>query len=395
MVMSAFLRGALLGAGLIGAFFAGYVLRNPPSFRSEPAPALAQELAKPVSSRTVAAPPNPVQPSESPSVAPPIHLVSSSKEQYTPKINFNTIPPQDAHADPDPNDLALQIIKNRIGINTNVLGDPQPVPAVLAEARKNAISPPDLIPLPKMGPTPLPELPPITGVTIGAPEILKPKFLLNQRDIALDFEITRMGFSKIVAVELWTTRDEGKTWQTTDRKEGCESPLRTRLWSEGDYGFKMVFESETGIKTPEPKPGQNPDFGLILDTTPPKVKLEGLFKYDIDPRSVTIGWSSQDERLDPSFIRLEYSLNGIEWNEIPDVKPRALQTAFDFKWSMPEDLPPRVQLRVTTRDQAGNYGMAQTSVGAIIDLVEPAGKIIGIRDENAKPEVGPLPRVIE
>ena len=168
--MSAFLRGALLGAGLVGAFFAGYVLRNPPSFRSESSPTLAKEVSNPPLARTSAGPsvankpvPSATKTMELPVIiVPPIHLASNSKEQYTPKIDFEelTPPAPDAEADFTPNDVVLQGIKQKLGINTNVLGDPQPVPAVLAEARKNEVTPPAMSPIPKMGPTPRPELPP-------------------------------------------------------------------------------------------------------------------------------------------------------------------------------------------------------------------------------------------
>jgi len=398
--MSAFLRGALLGAGLVGAFLAGYVLRNPPSFLSAGSEHI-QQSTKPVA---------PVPATTTPKIVEsPIQLVSSSTEEFTPKIDFEKLTPSipDAKTEPDPNDLAFQIIKKQLGIKTTILEEPAPLSAVLEDAKKSEVPPPGMNPMPLMGPTPrlsevtppppvmnFPDLPPPPVIDI--PEILKQaKLLVKERDISLDFEITRMGFSKIVAVELWTTRDEGKTWQKTDRKEGCETPFRTKLWSEGDYGFKLVFESETGMKTPEPKPGQDADFGAILDATPPKVTLHGLSKSGLEPRTVNIEWTSSDERPDHSFIRIEYSLEGINWTEIPDVLPRTVKTGFDFNWTMPDDIPPRLQLRITTRDKSGNYGMAQTSSGMIVDLMEPAGKITGIREENVKPEVGPRPREVE
>ena len=96
------------------------------------------------------------------------------------------------------------------------------------------------------GPTPKLEMAPT--ITVGpVPPAAKPVPLLNSRAVELDFEVTRAGLSKIKAVELWTTRDGGATWKQTDRMEGARPPFRTRLGSEGEYGFRLVFESESGM----------------------------------------------------------------------------------------------------------------------------------------------------
>ena len=260
--MSSLLRCGLVAAGLVGAFAAGFFLKS--------VPAVPSAAAQPVPvSHTVAKPPAPVP-------VPEIRLPDGPPIR-DPQVKPATVlgAPQPARAEPlDPLEAAgIEMIRKEMGIKTTILDKSEPVPAVLADAKKQP-APPDIPkidltvpmggPMPRLDPPPVPTIPtigdalPLPDVRIVPAPSKGPK-LVNTRAVALDFEVTKTGASKVTAVELWTTRDGGATWAKTDRMAGARSPFRTRLGSEGEYGFRLVFESESGMRSPEPRPGDRPD----------------------------------------------------------------------------------------------------------------------------------------
>jgi hypothetical protein len=200
---------------------------------------------------------------------------------------------------------------------------------------------------------------------------------------------------------LWTTRDWGKTWAKTDRMAGAQSPFRTKLGSEGEYGFRLVFESESGMRTPEPKPNDDPDLKLELDLTPPFVTLQAPVRVPADPlgqlgigdpNSVRLRWHAVERNFDFDYVKLEYSADGQSWHPINLQGASKRSGIGTFDWTPPAEVPPRVLFRVTVRDKAGNYASATSSKPMVIDLVPPEGRLTGVRTPGPEPEVGPMPR---
>jgi hypothetical protein len=389
--MSLLLRGGLVLAGLAGAFAAGFHLK--------PIPTTPIAAAQP--------PANPLVPKSAP------HDFPINDTHLKPATVLGS--PSEARPQPiDPLEAAgMEMIRKEMGIKTTILDKNEPVPAVLAAA-KQATAPPDLPPVPRIGvesppiapvpmtgPTPrldsppvpaIPEIqmPPPPGLGVGETPAPASPLLVNTRAIALDFKVSKSGTSKVTAVELWTTRDGGATWVKTDRMTGCQSPFRTRLWSEGEYGFRMVFESESGMRTAEPKRGDRPDVRVELDTTPPRVKLSHPVAA-FQSGKVRLSWQAGDPHLDSGFIRLEYSNDGKDWLPILVRADPKLPLISAFDWAPPAGTPPRVMIRVTARDTAGNYTTATSSDPVTIDLVAPEGKVTGVRMKET--EVGPMPRI--
>jgi hypothetical protein len=299
----------------------------------------------------------------------------------------------------DPNDPALRMIKDALNIKTTILDKAAPPPVILADAKRDA-DPVPAPPIPMAGPPPrldspeprFADRPPMIPNTPAA----RPVPLLNNRAVELDFEVTRAGLSKVRAVELWTTRDGGTTWKQTDRMEGSRPPFRTRLGSEGEYGFRLVFESESGMRTPEPKPGQSPELVLELDTTPPRVAIGVPRPVVGEPGKVILTWSAADAHLDrdPSATSPEYSTDGQTWQPIERQATGLGPYGGSCEWTLPPGAPSRVLLRVTVRDKAGNVGSAVTSDKVSVDLVPPEGKVTGVRVQGQGPEPGPMPHEV-
>ena len=353
--MSPLLRGGLAVAGLAGAFAAGFFLRPQPTVAHAAGPAVvAAPTGKPVSA----------------------WKSGDAPQMVTPVVA--DLPPTSVPEPVDQSDPGYQMVKNALGIKTTILDKAEQLPDVLTAGRNDPALPP------------LPDVPRIevqrgTPVRVAPP--LKP---VNTRDVALDFEVTKTGSSKVTAVELWTTRNGGTSWTKTDQSTGCQSPFRTRLGSDGHYGFRLVFESESGMRTQDPKPGQSPDLALELDMTPPIVTFYSPAAIPGEAGKVRLQWAMSDRNLDTAFVRLEYSEDGTAWHDLEAKANPQGETHFD--WTLPPGVPPRVMLRVTARDRAGNYATVTSNQKAVIDLVAPEGKLTGLRPAGG--EAGPMPREV-
>jgi hypothetical protein len=385
--MSRWLRAALFAAGFAGAFCLGQLLTRPATTTP---PNVTLVAAAPVPERSIQTPMM-----EPPAVMPPIGPPTSPDELEVNK-----------------NDIAFKVIEKGLGIETTVVDRSEPPPAVLVQAGKEDVPPvPEPgIKIPEKGggadlPAPLPADPRLPEPRIadldvpGSPVAQPPKVveesgpkLLNTRSVSFDFQVTRVGLSQVKAVELWATRDKGTTWEKFDRMNGARSPFHTRLSGpDGVYGFKLVFESESGMRTPEPRPGQAPDRFLELDTTPPNVAIFPVRPIANQPGTVLITWNAEDRNIDHATVRVEYSLDARQWHLITTGKNLTVRGR--FAWKVPNELPPKLFLRVSVSDTAGNTAVAQTSEQTSIDLVAPEGKITGIRPD-ATDDRGPMPREV-
>ncbi len=314
--MSPYLRGTLFAAAVTGAFTGGYLLKMSPRSECECAPAAVTQVVPPRASVSLGPTPLdfPVPSGPSFMVPPAPESADIALNQQSPPdiptLDLEHAPLPTAGGPVDPSDPTFQLIKREIGINTKPIQDDLgPPPAIVLDAQR------EQGPAPGMNPTPLAVPPKFEQPRVPMNWEIAAE-IINKRDVALDFEITRIGLSKIASVELWTTRDDGKTWSCTDKMAGCQSPFKTRLGSEGGYGFRLVFESESGMRTPEPKSGSSPNMRVDLDVTAPKVTLLPVQAIPNVPGGVRIAWKMSDEHLDGIWTRLEYSIDGCEWSPI-------------------------------------------------------------------------------
>jgi len=132
-----------------------------------------------------------------------------------------------------------------------------------------------------------------------------------------------------------------------------------------------------------------------LDTTPPQLAIYPPRLVTDQPGKVNLSWSMADTNPDrgPTATRLEYSADGQTWQ--PIALPAGRPNWDSIEWTLPPGVPPRVLLRLTARDKAGNVATATTNEKVSIDLVAPEGRITGVRPPAAEPDKGPMPRVVE
>lgn len=398
--MSPFIRGGLFLAGFAGAVGLGYALKPTPAPAKAAPPTVVLNIPPAPSESTILHPPR-IEPGAEIVIPPP-----SARDVASERVNKN--------------DLAFQVIQQELGIKTT-LDDKPPAVLVAQAGSPSPLPPPSLPPVPDLSPPPLPsedafklppvpvialpEAPPLPGVKVDPPPPSL-KLILNTRAVAFNFEVTKVGPSKVKAVELWATRDGGKTWEKYDRMLGDKPPFRTDLRKsdlivEGEYGFKLVFESEAGMRSVEPTSGTRPDLMAELDMTPPVVKIFSPKRHET-PGTILLRWTMADKNLDPTRTLFEYSPDGVRWVRIMlgdlSVRHGALTNergfpTYEREWKVPDGVGHAVRMRVTAFDWAGNETRAETADRVSVDLVVPEGKLTGVQPQRPG-ETGPMPRVV-
>jgi hypothetical protein len=221
------------------------------------------------------------------------------------------------------------------------------------------------------------------------PALQKPSPLVvyvNTKSVILEYELGRVGPSGIGSVEIWWTRDNGKTWDKAPNPDQPDEKINGRfqrvlelLGGDGAYGFSVVVRSGAGRAKKSPQPGEAPQFRVELDTTPPEAKL--LPPKEGDPGTVILSWKAQDKNLTAKPISLEWSeRHDGPWQSIA----ANLANTGRYVWKLsPQKLPMKVFLRLRARDRAGNEGIAVTVDPQGIDFFEPEGRVTNVFSPKA------------
>jgi hypothetical protein len=243
--------------------------------------------------------------------------------------------------------------------------------------------------LARAGANPVGEVQPTPTAPPAAPRpaqaTLPPLQYVNNRQVTLEYDVTKFGPSGVSNVDVYVTRDDGRSWQPwgavqnvslpspTDLK-GPAAALRRSLTvdlpAEGVYGFYLVVKSGVGLGKPPPQGGTLPQVRIELDMTPPKADLYQLQPEPSRRDALVVSWEVSDRNLTAHPVTLEWAeRRDGRWEQIATDLP-ALPSR--FTWQLPPGgIPPRVFLRLTVRDNAGNVSVAETPEPVLVDLNEP------------------------
>ncbi len=222
--------------------------------------------------------------------------------------------------------------------------------------------------------------------------------VVNTPRFDLAFEVDARGPSGISRVDLWVTRDGGRQWLRWSEHDG-RGPVRVALdvpgngQVEGPYGFRLVPVSGAGLSDAAPVPGTPPDLNVVLDVTPPLVKILPPASDPGQPDTLVVQWEATDRNLGDAPIVLEWSdAPAGPWRPLGGAPEAGVVTASNtapsaarlansgrFAWRVPANLPThRVFLKVTARDLGGNVTEVMTREPLLVDLVKPRARIQGI-----------------
>lgn len=209
------------------------------------------------------------------------------------------------------------------------------------------------------------------------PAAVRPRMVASPA-FELEYEIESVGPSGIGKVELWGTRDGGRTWSDYAVDTDKRSPMPVSVEGEGIYGFRILVQSGTGFGGRPPVEGDLPDVWIGVDLTKPNCQITGS---EVSPTGteLAIYWEANDDAIDPRPVTLLFSESASgPWTPIAS----GLENTGSYQWSLDSRVPARVFLRIEVRDEAGNTGSHVLADSVTLDRNRPQGKIRGVRAIN-------------
>lgn len=225
----------------------------------------------------------------------------------------------------------------------------------------------------------------------GAPQVI------NFTRFDLQYQVEN-GPSGVSRVDLYVTRDDGRTWYPWSKHTGGESPLRVVLDTsfnqqvEGNYGFRLVPVSGAGLADGAPTAGTPPDLRVQVDATPPVIKVYAPVADAQQRNALVLRWEAHDRNFGRDPIAIEWSEHpGGPWQPVtggggPAQVVAGLTTGAarvansgTYSWLLPAGLAThKVYLKFTAWDAAGNRSEVVTPTPVTVDLTKPRAKIQGI-----------------
>jgi hypothetical protein len=261
----------------------------------------------------------------------------------------------------------------------------QPRPGALTDTRRYPARPAEARPAVtrRAEPGTVDPSPPPGGRTLQGPsgESLLPRGerpeMTRSRRFQLAYDVEAIGPSGVRRVELWQTRDGGRTWQVVGADDDNRSPITVEPPEEGIYGYRMVVESGNGLTGRPPRPGDLAEIWIGVDWTRPTAELTSAI-YGTGKRAgqLEIHWEAADARLADRPVSLLFSdkPNG-DWSPIAT----GLPNEGVYHWRVDERVPTQIYLRLEVRDEAGNLAVHQLERPIANDGLVPRGRIRGIQ----------------
>jgi hypothetical protein len=204
----------------------------------------------------------------------------------------------------------------------------------------------------------------------------RPK-MINTKMFELDYDLESVGPSGISRVELWGTRDAGRTWRLFTVDNDNRSPISVSVEDEAVYGFRIVATSGAGLSQEPPKNGDLPSIWVGVDMTRPTARITraDLGKGAEDGR-MNIAWEASDKMLADRPVTLSFSQNRAgPWTTIAS----GLENTGRYNWTIDSRVPPLIYLRMEVRDEAGNLTIQEYAQPIALDQLRPSVKIREVR----------------
>jgi hypothetical protein len=212
--------------------------------------------------------------------------------------------------------------------------------------------------------------------------------LINKGQVKLEYAVSKLGASGVGSVDVYMTTNEGQTWEPCRIEAAPDLPVTgaggtlkggviVQLPKDDViYGFAMVVRSGAGLGKPPPKSGDLPQIRLERDTTPPSARWLEPIADPVHRDTLLLAWEAADKNIAVNPITLEWSATKDgPWTPIGAPE---LPNTGRFTWAVPVMPTPRVYLRLTVRDTAGNTTVVLTDEPKLIDLSVPEVTITGV-----------------
>jgi len=174
---------------------------------------------------------------------------------------------------------------------------------------------------------------------------------INRPRVYLAYEIDRpaTGASKI---QIWITRDQGKSWTHLGDDPDGKSPAEIRLPAEGVTGVRLLAGNQ-----PPPTAVANTQDGLTswieLDVTKPAAEM----RVQREPAALVVQWNVREKNpaADPVDLYYAQDMQG-PWLAMA----AGLPATGEFRWEVPPQLAGKqLHVRLVASDAAGNVAQVE------------------------------------
>jgi hypothetical protein len=197
--------------------------------------------------------------------------------------------------------------------------------------------------------------------------------VLGSRRVSLEYDVASVGPSGVAEVELWSTTDGGRTWQSLGIDSDNRSPFAATLAGEGLYGFRIVVRNGNRVGGRAPVAGDLPEMWVVVDETKPVAAITSAEVRNTGVgREMLIAFEAADARLSSRPVSLYYAEKPTgPWQTIGVGLPNSGTHA----WPLDSRLADRVYLRLEVHDEGGNLGAFESANAIILDESAPVGRI--------------------
>ncbi len=202
----------------------------------------------------------------------------------------------------------------------------------------------------------------------GLPPGERPR-MVNSRLFELEYDVDSIGPSGIGRVELWGTRDAGKTWRRFAVDNNNRSPLLVSVDEEGIYGFRVVVSNGAGLGGAPPQSGDLPDLWIGVDLTKPTARIVSAQQgTDSEAGRLIISWQADDKMLAARPVSLAFSQTlGGPWLPIAS----GLENTGRYAWPIDNRTPAAALLAIRGARRGRQRGRTRDVGGGIDRSIAP------------------------
>jgi hypothetical protein len=197
--------------------------------------------------------------------------------------------------------------------------------------------------------------------------------MIGSQRFRLNYGIDAIDPSGVARVDLWMTRDDGRTWQSWGTDPDNVSPFPVEVEEEGRYGFRIVVHSRDGLTGRGPANGEKPDVLVQVDTQAPLAQIVSVpYGRGTEAGRLIINYRVADPHLTLRPVSLFYSAapEG-PWLAVEE----GLRNEGRYAWKPDGNVPDRIFLKLEAIDRAGNRGVHQLNQAIDVSGLVPRGTI--------------------